>query len=1105
MLEQQGAEISTDERTGHVRFITMPIESPIATTTALVDPTTAEAVARAFLRRFGPAFGNTAIAANLVTMSNQSIAESGRYVRFQQTYQQVPILAGELSVHVLPTMQVASVHGKVLPDYHVDTTPTVSAATAETQALSVIEKAYGQQPDHLSAKNLGLWIYHPDMLGSPHAPITSLNWRFEVRNDYDIRALVLVDAHHGTITLQFNQIAHALDQRVCNANNVVDSDSNQNNNCATDSQATRLNGLTSSGVVDVDTAWENAKATYEFFNTVLGRDSIDDAGMKIISLVNYCPLGDSCPYANAFWDGVQMTYGSTYASADDVVAHELTHGVTEKTAGLYYYFQSGAINESLSDVFGEFVDQWYVGPSGDLVSDAWLMGEDLPIGAIRSMSNPGLFGDPDKMTSTNYNNGLYLGEISDNGGVHSNSGVNNKAASLLVDGGSFNGYTISALGLTKTAQLYYRVVTAYLLSGSDYQDLGGSLNAACSAFVTTGSFGFVTSDCVAVQQTVLATEMAKSPPRAPATEASTCSANETKIDLYADSFESVAPSKWAKTPSTGSDWYYPAPTWAQYATLGLHSIGHLYPTNQSDQRFTMLTGFYVPVGATLRFDHSYDFEAYYNASGSAITSAYDGGIVEYSLDSGSTWVDAKPLFVTNGYNSTLIVSKNTNVLAGRTAFSGLSNGYISSKLILSSLAGKHIRFRFRVTTDRYVTNRGWYIDNVNAYRCITSAQSAETLSTGANTSCFTSYTNGAWCWGANTQGQAGTTTTATQSIATTVKTLSGSPITGITDIAAGSQHSCAVTSSGSVSCWGANTSGQLGDGTKTRRLGAVSVINADASTLSTQIAVAVGQAHSCALSAAGTVSCWGANAYGELGDGTRTASVYPVPVKKANGDPLSGVKMLSVGSTHSCAVVADRTVWCWGNRASGATGSPLASNAGAVQVRTATGILSGVSQVTSGKQYSCALTGTAGTWCWGLNTHGQIGDGTRTNRALAVSVKAGSTPLKNLVSIAAGAGGHTCAVSSASVGYCWGDNASSQLGDGSVIERTTAVTFAPAVVASIGPIKEVSVGEAHTCARTNGGAVWCWGRNTSGQLGIGRFSSKESPTRSKNTRGLIGE
>ncbi len=107
--------------------------------------------------------------------------------------------------------------------------------------------------------------------------------------------------------------------------------------------------------------------------------------------MHFCPEVDrvtrtyDCPYENAFWNGTQMVYGEGFASADDVVAHELTHAVTERTAGLYYYMQSGALNESFSDIFGETVDLWN---DGDPPADRWLMGEELPIGAIRDMGDP---------------------------------------------------------------------------------------------------------------------------------------------------------------------------------------------------------------------------------------------------------------------------------------------------------------------------------------------------------------------------------------------------------------------------------------------------------------------------------------------------------------------------------------------------------------------------------------------------------------------------------------------------------------------------------------------------------------------------------------------
>ena len=108
---------------------------------------------------------------------------------------------------------------------------------------------------------------------------------------------------------------------------------------------------------DVEPAFAFAGETYDFYFTRFGRDSLDGAGLPLKSTVDYCDPSDACPLQNAFWDGAQMAYGDGFASADDVVGHELTHGVTEFSSHLFYYFQSGAINESLSDVFGEFVDQ----------------------------------------------------------------------------------------------------------------------------------------------------------------------------------------------------------------------------------------------------------------------------------------------------------------------------------------------------------------------------------------------------------------------------------------------------------------------------------------------------------------------------------------------------------------------------------------------------------------------------------------------------------------------------------------------------------------------------------------------------------------------------
>ncbi len=254
--------------------------------------------------------------------------------------------------------------------------------------------------------------------------------------------------------------------------------------------------------LDADNAHRYAADTFVFYNTHHGRNSFDNHGGTIVSTVNF-----GVGYQNAFWDGTQMVYGDNMA-ADDVVGHEITHGVTQYASNLIYSYQSGAINESLSDVWGEFIDQTN-GSGNDSAAVKWLMGEDTPLGAIRSMSDPTLFGDPDKMSSPYY----YTGS-GDNGGVHFNSGVNNKAAFLMTDGGTFNGRTITGIGLNKTAAVYYEAQANLLTAGSNYNDLYYILIQACQNLLG-GSSGISQSDCNQVKTSAEAVEMVVLPAATP--------------------------------------------------------------------------------------------------------------------------------------------------------------------------------------------------------------------------------------------------------------------------------------------------------------------------------------------------------------------------------------------------------------------------------------------------------------------------------------------------------------------------------------------------------------------------------------------------------------
>lgn len=217
---------------------------------------------------------------------------------------------------------------------------------------------------------------------------------------------------------------------------------------------------------DVDANYYAGKV-YDYYKNTHARNSYDNAGASITSTVHY-----GSRYNNAFWNGSQMVYGDGDGSvfrplsgALDVVAHELTHAVTEYTAGLNYSYQSGALNESMSDVFGYFLD------SGD-----WLMGEDVYTpgtagDGLRSLSNPGAYGQPENMSQ-------YVNTSSDNGGVHTNSGIPNKAAY----------YTITAIGKAKAEKVYYRALANYMTPTTNFSGARAALlRAAGDLYGTTSA------------------------------------------------------------------------------------------------------------------------------------------------------------------------------------------------------------------------------------------------------------------------------------------------------------------------------------------------------------------------------------------------------------------------------------------------------------------------------------------------------------------------------------------------------------------------------------------------------------------------------------------
>lgn len=299
-------------------------------------------------------------------------------------------------------------------------------------------------------------------------------------------------------------------------------------------------------------------------------------------------------------------------------------------------------------------------------------------------------------------------------------------------------------------------------------------------------------------------------------------------------------------------------------------------------------------------------------------------------------------------------------------------------------------------------------------------------------------------------------------------------------VAAGSAHTVVLKSDGTLMAWGANDTGQIGDGTTVARRQPVAVQG-----LTDVVAVAAGEAHTLALRADGTVWAWGSGQFGRLGDGnaaTHSATV-PVPVLDANG-PLSNVAAIAAGSTHSLALKADGTVWAWGYGYYGAMGDGgQTQQVRAVQVPG----LTGVTSIAAGAHHCLALQtsgASAGSvWAWARNSNGQLGDGSTTNRLIPVKVA------DQVRFIAAGAL-QSFALRADGVVLGAGLNDRGQLGDGAVADPHPILS---PVLGGVSDVEKIDASGAHTLALTAAGEAWASGQNNQGQLGDGTNVDRLDP------------
>lgn len=326
------------------------------------------------------------------------------------------------------------------------------------------------------------------------------------------------------------------------------------------------------------------------------------------------------------------------------------------------------------------------------------------------------------------------------------------------------------------------------------------------------------------------------------------------------------------------------------------------------------------------------------------------------------------------------------------------------------------------------------------------------LDTGWSSRCAVTVDGAALCWGAGAYGQAGN-----GDVADAVHPV---PVAGlqadVVEVSAGADMACARLRAGAgsfaVKCWGANKDGMLGDGPPSASSVPLPIpaLHGDIGNIS------VGFAHACAT-VDGVAACWGSNWHGELGIGSA-------------GEPISTpvrlqlpVRKVVAGSQHTCALLAAGTVRCWGDGSSGQIGDGSTRPANPTPVTVAG--LAGVVDITAGGAHTCALLAEGRVACWGANWWGQLGDGTTLPRPTPVYAS-----ITSVAAVSAG-GSHTCAITKAGAAYCWGDNAGGQLGDGSWADRAspTPVTGLQQRVVAI------SAGIAHTCAVLASGSARCWG------------------------------
>ncbi|HJQ68302.1 MAG TPA: M4 family metallopeptidase [Blastocatellia bacterium] len=675
---------------------------------------------------------------------------SGTHVRLNQFYLGMPVFGAQVIVH-MNKRGITAVNGHFVPDIRTGGAPRITPAEAAEIALR-----FRVGPNPLRVVRVDLSIYRAGLLEGYQGD-SLLAYSVEVTDGKRLREQIWIDAQKGGLIIRI-PLNHTAMHRT-----IYSPDYDPEN---PDLFVVRREGEPpypgpppELGGHPFNNLYDFAAHTYNLYRSAFGRDAYDGAGhpMASVYLVN-----DQCP--NAYWNGIATNYCPDL-DADDVVSHEWSHAYTQFTHGLIYAYQSGGLNESYSDIFGETVDllNGVDGEGGSNNAEPlpngqrWQVGDDVPslnqeaLGILRDMWDPTRYGQPDKSSSPNY------GCAADD--VHNTSGVPNHAYAMLVDGKTFNGQTVQAIGFTKAAHIYWRAASVYQTPTTDFANHAQSLLAAADDLIqagtnlnalSTSSTASVPSGQVVtafdrqqVEKAILAVELNQPSPcpivilldPAPA---EICQGSGT---IFSEDWE-TGMDGWTTT-STGVNIEWDNRTWvvdaslpagragsAAYArnpALGEPGGGTCQPGGDYSGQFTIdgptIT---VPAGASslrLSFDHYVASEA-----------TFDGGQLEVSVNGGSFALVAQGSYLHNPPNSQFEaappIGLNTNPNAGEFAWNGTNIGtptgsppgsWGTTLVDLSALAspGSTIKLRFNFSQDGCNGVDGWYVDNIRLFACPT--------------------------------------------------------------------------------------------------------------------------------------------------------------------------------------------------------------------------------------------------------------------------------------------------------------------------------------------------------------------------------------------------